>query len=171
MNATNQAKRNEIANEHASLSQSSCSQEELAAGSKRLKERLVALAGSQRELLARLSHQKEITSLLNKLTEEDNTVHSTASSELASMSSQSTTRRPNVPADRQYMNETSHLTGLGLLPQAQSHSVLALAQQRPQSDLAEPVPLDTLIQHGFLQPENGCLSCTLMVCYTNIKID
>ena len=170
LNTANQAKRNEIANEHALLARSSSTQEQLAAGSKRLKEKLVALAGSQRKLLACLTCQKQITSKLKKLTDEDNSITHNTSLEQASMSHRPTITRPDLPADNGLcMTETSHMTGQGLLQQAQSHSVSVLAQQRPHSDLAEPVPLDTLIQHGFLQPGNGCLSCTLMVCYSNIQ--
>ena len=165
MNAANQARRNEIANEHTVLSQRCCSQEELAVGNKRLKERLMALSGSQRELLACLGRQKEISSKLKKLTDENEMSHP-ISSEQVSMSNRPITGTPDLSADKLSMTETSHVIGQRLLQQAHSNSASVLAQQRPHSDMAEPVPLDTLIQHGFLQPGNGCLSCTLMVCYT-----
>ena len=31
------------------------------------------------------------------------------------------------------------------------------------SDLAQPVPLEDLIKHGFIKPGDGCLSCVVMV--------
>ena len=37
------------------------------------------------------------------------------------------------------------------------------AVTRLPSDLAQPVPLDILVKHQFIQPGKGCLSCTLMV--------
>lgn len=170
INAANQVERNEIANDHISLSQKFCSQEARSASSQNLREKLVALAGRQRELLACLSHQKEITAKLKKVLDQDNSSSLATESEIAVMSGCPVTDRPHLLDGRLLEAETSHMAGQGLLQRAQSHSVPVLAQQRPHLGLAEPVPLDTLIQHGFLQPGNGCLACTLMVCYASISL-
>ena len=39
----------------------------------------------------------------------------------------------------------------------------SLLQGKQSSDLAQPVPLDILVKHNFMQPETDCISCKLIV--------
>ena len=39
----------------------------------------------------------------------------------------------------------------------------SLLQGKRSSDLAQPVPLDILVKHNFMQPGTDCISCKLIV--------
>ena len=43
----------------------------------------------------------------------------------------------------------------------------SVLQGKRSSDLAQPVPLDILVKHNFMQPGTDCISCKLIVSQVN----
>ena len=62
---------------------------------------------------------------------------------------------PNQSLDQPRLNQS--------LQRDLPHPDQSLQRDRSHPDLSQPVPLDVLIKHKFLQPEKNCISCNLLV--------
>ena len=154
-----------------------------------IKQQLTSLAERQRTLLACFARQKELSSKLHVLktavSQRSSTVPSidlTAStvqlSKLVPKSLLATKPGGMLPGkekDRQIITNLKGSETIAKQPSSMVKSVppavvpTASGAIKPglsgptSADLAQPVPLDTLIQHGLLAPGKNCITVVLMV--------
>ena len=175
----NQTERKRLAQAHSTLSQRVTSQQELVSESQALQRQLLSLTKKQKHLLECVSRQKEIRAQLAALPKTiatQLTLHpKTTTTQKKSTDTQTTVTEmsQNVqPSMASLHVSTSTLSNRSVLPTMAPTNV----QIRPEvllkpvavkttssADLGEPVPLDTLIKHGFIQPGPNTLSCLIVV--------
>lgn len=185
----NQTERKRLAQAHSTLSQRVTSQQELVSESQALQRQLLSLTKKQKHLLECVSRQKEIRAQLTLLPKTTATqlavLPKTIATQLAVLPKTIATQRStdtqvtvtevsqNVqPSMASLHVSTSTLSNRSVLPTTAPTNV----QIRPEvflkpvavkttssADLGEPVPLDTLIKHGFIQPGPNTLSCLIVV--------
>ncbi len=183
----NQTERKRLAQAHSTLSQRVTSQQELVLESQALQRQLLSLTKKQKHLLECVSRQKDIRAQLAVPKTAQLAVPKTAqlaapkTVQLAVPSKITTTQRStdtrataqNVHPSMASLQVSLSNRSVNLLPPT---TVPTNAQLRPEvllkpvavkttssADLGEPVPLDTLIKHGFIQPGPNILSCLILV--------
>ncbi len=178
MSLANQAKRRRLAAAHTALSSGTSH----AGTSQAIKDQLLGLASRQKQLLQLFVRQKVVAGKLSELQREHTASQSTtippnltaangtsisdrARSLGAPLNDTQSNATQCLPMETQL---TSHLLLNSTASSTTSLPVPPLSHPEPQparlpADLAQPVPLDVLIQHHFIVPEKGSLSCALMV--------
>lgn len=188
ISAANQTERRRLAEAHASLSRLVSSQEEFIAESQTLKQQLLGLANKQKLLLECFSRQKEIGDLLSQLalppreTAGSSGVGQASTREpsenvISSLSSLHVSAPPTaVTSGAPVLSSSSAESQVDRASSTHSHHhhpPLSISSQKPTTlsgkaaapaHLSEPVPLATLIKHGFLEPAQNCLSCHILGC-------
>lgn len=90
-----------------------------------------------------------------------------------------TGNQPLEASIKQQQPQHSQLSNVVQQPVSMQPKGVATRQQRPMSatprlllhsELAQPVPLDVLVQHRLLSPQDQCLTCTLMVAHVPLML-
>ncbi len=169
----NQCERKRLADAHSSLSVQVNSQEEFISRGHSLQQDLLSLTKKQKLLLECVSRQRELRTELTqvtskpKATSQTNTVRVSTASNLTQkvLSSMASLKVSSVSSSSQpvlVQVPTKTAVKVHYKPAVVKNSVPS-GKTPSSGDLSEPVPLDTLIKHGFLEPGVNILSCLILV--------
>ena len=160
---SNQESRKALASAFSTLSQMQDQQEDMEERKKNLKDQLTSLSCKQKKLLECFVKQKSIMTKLNRLhqTREKagNVTQGVEDPRKRLLSSMPTTK--SGPAE-----PSASVAAATVISTTATQSTVASAagtQPNPHLDLAQPVPLASLVKHGLIKPQKDCFTCALMV--------